>query len=218
MFFKKKKVFKDDRGLNEMEKNFLISLTNKLAFKFPLLKKQIENKGIIGISIDPLRKKGGYIFTLDAIVYENLEDKNLNPFILRNIISKNWNGQSVQIEVYTSNGLMSGFFVSDNLESIDPSTIAIESLYVKHSRNDDIKEVRELFLRMQPYSKILDLSDSFRITIQEKDFFTVKALGDGSYLAIDKGGCLYELTHDPFLIQLKYGSLDSFLESLKGSG
>lgn len=112
---------------------------------------------------------------------------------------------------------MSGFFVSDNLESIDPSTIAIESLYVKHSRNDDIKEVSELFLRMHPYSKSLDLSDSFRITIQEKYFFTVKALGDGNYLAIDKGGCLYELTHDLFLIQLKYGSLDSFLESLKGS-
>lgn len=161
---------------------------------------------------------GGYIFRLDAIVYENLEDKNLNPFILRNIISKNWNGQSVQIEVYTSNGLMSGFFVSDNLESIDPSTIAIESLYVKYSRNDDVKDVSELFLRMQPYRKNLDLSDSFRITIQEKDFFTVKALGDGNYLAIDKGGCLYELTHDPFSIRLKYGSLDSFLETLKESG
>lgn len=214
MFFKKKKVFKDDRGLNDMEKNFLISLTNKLGFKFPLFKKQVEDGGIIGISIDPLRRKGGYIFTLDAIVYENLENKGLNPFILRNIISKNWNGQSVQIEVYTSNGLMSGFFVSDNLESIDPSTIATESLYVKHSRNDDIKEFSELFLRIQPYSKSLDLSDSFRITVQGKDFFTVKALGDGNYLAIDKGGCLYELTHDPFSIRIKYATINSFLESL----
>lgn len=41
-----------------MEKSFLLSLTNKLAFKFPLFKKQFENEGIIGISIDPLRKNG----------------------------------------------------------------------------------------------------------------------------------------------------------------
>lgn len=214
MFFRKKRVFKEDRVLNETERNFLISLTDKLGFKFPLFKKQFEDAGIIGISIDPLRRKGGYIFTLDVIVYENLENKSLNPFILKNIISKNWNKQNVQIEVYTSDGLMSGFFVSDNLESIDPSAIATESLYVKHSRNDDIKDVSELFLRMQPYRKSLNLSDSFRITIQEKDFFTVKALGDGNYLAIDKGGCLYELINDPFSIRLKYATINSFLESL----
>jgi hypothetical protein len=53
----------------------------------------------------------------------------------------------------------------------------------------------------------LDIENTFKIEIPEGDFYTIKDLGDGNYLAVDEHGVVYELLHDPYSIVKKANSI-----------
>lgn len=56
--------------------------------------------------------------------------------------------------------------------------------------NDDAKDelLKNLNTDDEKYLKFIDLENTFKIEIKERDFYVIKNLEDGNYLAMDKNG------------------------------
>lgn len=214
--FGKKKLFKTEKELSPSQLLFLEKLTDNLLGSYPEFKKQFESGVITAISSNPLGRHGAYSFTLDNEKWDLLCDKAKMSFRIIGISAMSTDkSEEVKIEISTNEGLMIGLFSSMDIEKIDTQSLNADFAFEKHFSNSEIQEIEGIIEYLKPFAKKLDLSTIFKFRIKEMDYFAIKGVGDGNYLAVDKNGKVFELIHDPFKIEVVFNSLEEFVESLR---
>lgn len=210
--FRKKKPFKNDKELTQKEFVFLNELAERLSFLYPSFKDQMQEGVVIAMSPNPLGRKGSYSFTLDSVKWEKLCNKTQNSFKILGILANKGNHR-VEIEVSTNEGLMIGFFCPEPIELMDPFSIDTSHIYEKHFVNPEADEIAEIINHLKPHAKKLDLSTCFKIKL-DTEYYTIKDLGNGNYLAVTKRGEVFELLHDPLQLKKIYNTLQEFTRNL----
>ena len=211
--FKKNKIFKNDKELSEQELLFLTEVTDRLHFAYPSFKKQLQEDVIKAIAPDPIGGKGSYIFTLDSDQWEKCCDKLTPNFQILGIYANNIEGARTSISIYTHEGLMIGFHCLNAIGTLDLLSIDVSSICEKYFINPEAEEVAEIIAYLKPYAKKLNLSTCFKIKL-DIDYYTVKDLGNGNYLAINKAGEVFELYHDPVRVKKLYNVVDDLIRNL----
>ena len=57
------------------------------------------------------------------------------------------------------------------------------------------------------------LKNTFKVVINNEEFYVLHDIGDGDYLVVTKKGVVFKITHDPFVIEKINDSLKEFLLS-----
>lgn len=61
----------------------------------------------------------------------------------------------------------------------------------------------------------LDINLTFKIDVDEGEFYVIKDLGDGNYLSMDQNGAVYRMIHDPYKIEKIVEDKENFYQALK---
>ncbi|QIY82520.1 hypothetical protein HER18_02670 [Chryseobacterium sp. NEB161] len=204
---------KNDFQFGDDEVEFFRNIIKILPQRYSYLESQITKEFILKFKPNQLGYKYSYTFVLNA----NLENKFLRKDVPQYYIIKNigiWENV-LNIMIYIELDIITGYiggFKSESLDfkNFDFSRSDLSKLTEKHFSNQDREELLKIIgeVDKQKESK-LDIEDTFKIEIPEGDFYTIKNLGDGNYLAVDKQGVVYELLHDPYSVLKKADSINS---------
>ena len=133
----------------------------------------------------------------------NFEIKNIQ------IIS---DGQQYPLDLTIYQGLWIGFDTPKNIKDFKNyqfDTSKVEKAKSKFAADDKIKKLVK-GLR----SNELNLDDLSEMELEGKNYYQIRDLEDGNYIAIDSKGQVFGLTHDPFKIELLNKSVEGFVESV----
>lgn len=199
------KKAKKERYFTDKEISFFTEVIKILPTRYHYLLKQLNKDFLISFTPNDLNFKDWYSVQLNANLEKQYGKKKLGYFQLQNILL--FNKRSNQKEKLTLSfleGMFIGFFIQDtNFENFLVEKYDISSLKEKHFKNDNDKKALINIIGKLSTEKLsyFDIDDTFKIEIPEGDFYTIKDLGDGNYLAVNEEGEVYELTHDPYCIK-----------------
>lgn len=187
--------------------------------KYEYLLAQINDNFLIAFKENVLGFKDSYTFLLNAELEPIYINKKLPPFfILQNI--KIWN--KIKDDFISINlNILSGYLGGFNIESIefsnfDLTKIDISGINEKLFENKDLKT----FLMQADFNSIErelfeeKINYTYSINIPEGIFYYIDDIRNGDILAIDRGGNVYVLIHDPYEVK-KIFSKDDFFVLLK---
>jgi hypothetical protein len=207
-------LFKKPKKANEFaEKDitFFKEIIKLLPTRYHYILKQLNSDFLISFKPNDLNFKDWYSVQLNAKLEKTYSNPKLGYFQLQNIYIFNKRSQKQeQIILSFLEGLFIGFFIEDiTFENYELGQYNTSSLREKHFKNDsDQKELLKIIGKINDQQKSkLDIENTFKIEIPEGDFYTIKDLGDGNYLAVDEHGVVYELLHDPYSIVKKANSI-----------
>ncbi|UII33166.1 hypothetical protein LVD17_04910 [Fulvivirga ulvae] len=84
-------------------------------------------------------------------------------------------------------------------------------MHEKHFQDEEKNELQNIIQNhLKDIESQLDLHDTFKIEIPEGEFYVIKNLGDGNYLAVDTYGKVYGMIHDPYEIDKLFESIADF--------
>jgi len=191
---------------------FLHNIIEILPSKYGFLKEQINTDFILGLEKSKMNNNR-YSMLLNANLYSKFENKSLpNYFIIEKVfVWENKIKNYIPINISISKGLIiSVELTSIDFKNFDFSRIDLSKLTEKHFSNQDKEELLKIIGEVDKQRESqLDIEDAFKIEIPEGDFYTIKNLGDGNYLAVDNQGVVYELIHDPYSVTKKAENINS---------
>ncbi len=207
-FLNKKNRIKED------DYRFLKAVTKQLLSSYPYLLNQVSKDFILDKKRNDLGDKGTYTLTLNASLENKYFNKSLPQFfIIKNIEVWNKSKKSFEeIELHILEGMLAGFRIVSDYGDLDLDKINTSKVIEKNFKNDD-KEQLENILSINQESKLRDLLDiesTFKIEIEEGEFYVIKDLGNGNYLAVDKKGSIYGMIHDPYEVEKIYDNKEVF--------
>lgn len=215
LFKKKKKNFPTD-DLTTTDMDFLNTVANALADRFPNFRKQIELGVIVGKIERFVYGEGTYYFELDGDKSKKMEDKAAGYYHVTNILFSNKSGRPENLKLYVLEGVIYGYQCTASIEELDLPTINVHQVWVKRMESKDDKLVASFFKGFEKkFLSTFDLGESFKIELNKLELYTIKNLQDGNYLAINAKGEVYELIHDPYSVKKVFENVDELYHSGK---
>jgi len=210
--FRKKKVIQENDYI------FLKAVMKALSNKYPYLLPQVSKEFILDKTLNQLGDIGTYTITLNAKLESKYSNKSLPQFFIIKDISiwNNLKGKFEQIELHILEGMIAGFKVTSEYSDLDLKKIDISKIKEKHFNNDERDTLKKIIGSVTDnLSSKLDIEGTFKVKIPEGEFFTIKDLGDGNYLSMDKDGAVYGMIHDPYEVEKLFDNKEVFFEALK---
>jgi hypothetical protein len=197
-FLKKKKIASNK--LNLIEASFISVIINGLSKQYPQFKQQLELETFVGITHDPLGPVGSFTYTLNDNSWQKICSIGESNFDIKNILFGNCNKERVVVDVYTMEGLIFGYHTTENISNINLDTIDVSNIWEKRFVSDDYTEIASVVNKLPKVdqNKLNMLKNTFKISINQAEYYPVHDIGDGNYYAIDKNGSVFKITHDPF--------------------
>lgn len=214
MIFKKNKP-KTEEPLSDKEISIFLEIANKLFYKYPYLKRQINNDFLIAKRPNALGEKGTYTILLNQNLEKQYYTPSLEFFIIKNIKAKT-NSSSVDIELHILQGMLVGFYLPTNLDEVILETIDTEKCFEKKFIEKDREKTKGLIKNLinnKCYEK-LDIGSSFKIELPEGFFYTIKDLDNGNYIALNETGEVYLLEYNPYLIKKIHNNIEEYCLTL----
>lgn len=211
--FKKKKAVVP--VLTDAQKKFIGVIASSLRNMYPRFQNQFELDTFAYVARNAIGGPGSFVFGIYNDPWKKLCDTTVDNFDIRNILFKDFDNNQVSVSLYVSEGLIIGYHCDVPIESINLDSIEIGGIFEKHFLNDDLSEI-SMFLdeiEKDELKKLNTLSNAYKVLIEEKEFFIIHVKGDGNFLALDKTGTLFILSHDPLSIQCVNKSLNEFLKT-----
>jgi hypothetical protein len=111
--------------------------------------------------------------------------------------------------------MLAGFTVTSKYRDLDFSRIDVTRIKEKHFKDEDKEELSKILGKIdKDLLSQLDVEDTFKIEIEEGEFYVIKNLGDGNYLSITKQGAIYGMIHDPYEVELLFENKEDFFKAL----
>ncbi|WP_103072487.1 fibroblast growth factor [Aquimarina sediminis] len=212
------KLFKRKNRIKEIDYTFLSLISKKLEASYPYLLQQVSSDFIIGKKKNKLGEIGSYTLILNASLESKFSNKSLSKFFIIEKI-KIWNKLKMKfenVELHILEGMLAGFRLESDYGDLDLDKIDIQNIKEKHFNNQDKDDlIKILKIEDEKLLKFIDLENTFKIEIDEGDFYVIKDLEDGNYLAMDKKGAVYGMIHDPYEIEKLYNTKESFFNDLE---
>lgn len=210
--FNKKK--KNPQGLTEKENQFISEIINALALKYPLFKKELDLGVFAWVAPNKVSGEGSFVFGINNEVWQKISDASKGNFLIKNIRFEDNDKNKVVVELYTTEGLVVGFGTTEQIENINLTSIDVSNIWEKHFINEDYSEIEHIIglLNKEQLRKLDMVKNTFKIEIGENTYYPVQDIGDGNYLAIDKTGKVFKITHDPFEVKNAFDTVFELLE------
>jgi hypothetical protein len=206
--FKKPNKIKE---FTEKDITFFREIIKLLPTRYHYILKQLNSDFLISFKPNDLNFKDWYSNQLNANLEKSYSNPKLGYFQLQNIYIFNKKSlKEEKIILSFLEGMFIGFFIEDmKFENFDLRQYNTSNLREKHFKNDgDKDQLLKIIGQVNDQQKSkLDIEDTFKIEIPEGDFYTIKDLGDGAYLAVDAHGVVYDLTHDPYSVTKRADSI-----------
>jgi hypothetical protein len=206
-------IFKKKDIIDDGEIEFLRSVISRLPSKYFYLLNQATKEFILSKKINPLGEPGSYTLLLNASMEKKYSNKNLPSFFIIKGF-KVWNNAKNDfdnIELDIMEGMLAGFRITGNYKDLDLSKSDITGIEEKHFKNHDKDIVMDILRNVDERTmRKLDINDTFKIELAEGEFYTIKNLKDGNYLAVNKKGEVYALIHDPYVVKKLFTSFAEF--------
>ncbi|WP_421938453.1 hypothetical protein [Pedobacter sp.] len=196
---------------------FLDKIVGQLPTKYEYLLHQINAEFLIGKEPNILGKGKTYTILLNA----NLEHQYVNHELPNLIIIKDilvWNkitDKNEIVELHIVQGMLAGYRLDCDSRVLDLDRISMSHVKEKNFLNKEKHNVDKLFINTDPEVLArLDIENTFKISIHDKDYFVIKDLGDGNYISVDNLGKVYGMIHDPYEIDALFESIEGFVSEL----
>jgi len=181
----------------DLLRNIFDSLPNDLCELFlDQINNRLHRGVLIGLSDIP-----GYVsLTFNPQIYKIYYNKNGRNFKYTNIkVFDTVSERFVDFEIYFSSGVVNGYRIVNNqkvkfdVHKIDTSVL--KKVYLDNKDYDRISKVLT-----SDEKKKINPTEVFLVTLDKKDYYHLKDLEDGDFIAIDTKREVYKVTHDPFEI------------------
>ncbi|MES2512662.1 MAG: hypothetical protein V4580_00905 [Bacteroidota bacterium] len=173
-----------------------------LKYNYVYLLPQISSDFIIGKKINGYGDKGAYTLILNQLLEEKFRNKGSPLFIIKNINIIDSKNEKYVLEFHVFEGILVGYYCSIELDELIVNSVTILNIYEKHFINHDKNRLLKMVSNVgEKQVKQMDLENSFCISIENKNYYTIKSIGNGDYLTVDDNLDLFSLHHDPFEIK-----------------
>lgn len=210
-------IFKNPKKVNEFtdkEITFFKEVIKLLPIRYHYIINQLNKNFLISFKPNDLSFKDWYSVQLNAKLEKEYSKPSLGYFQLQNILIFNKRTKiKEKLTLSFLEGMFIGFYIQDaRFDNYILSEYDISGLKEKHFKNDGDKN--DLLKIIGDISKEhllqFDLENTFKIEIPEGNFYTIKDLEDGNYLALNEKGEVYELMHDPYSVRKIANSIVNF--------
>jgi len=211
--FKKKK----SKSIQEWELPFLSGLVVKLPKKYSFLTNQMETEFILDSLENVFLKNGWKTIVFNQNQYDSFLNKTLN-FKLSGIKVYDSGQQAYKnVELDINNGILIGYRIEGTFSgNFDFNKIDLSRFQEKTIDNEDKESLEFIIGTLDETTKsILDLENTFKLELEEGEFYTIKDLGNGDYLSVDNFGAVFGIIHDPPEVERLFDNMDGFFKALK---
>jgi len=193
-FFKRTK-------LQHWEIDLLKTVLNKLDGDYSILLNQINEGLIKSVLIDASDIPGYVLFRKNHDIF-NKYYKDIRCYILSDIkVFNKKNSTYLKYDIYILSAVVNGYSlnsVSSGKLDLDLNKIDISSFKVKYLDEFDYERVVKILDKNE--IKLINPSNVYSIFLDNKEYFHLKDLEDGDFIAIDSKKNIYKIKHDPFEI------------------
>ncbi|MCV6630953.1 MAG: hypothetical protein OIF50_13965 [Flavobacteriaceae bacterium] len=211
------KLFSKKKLIKKQDYIFLRVVVKALPKKYSYLIPQVCEEFILDKKPNQLGDKGTYTLSLNAKLESNFSNKSLPQFfVLKDVYV--WNmvkGSFEQIELHILEGMLAGFRVNAKYSELDFNKIDTLKIKEKHFIIEEKEFLKRLIGKMpeEVYYQ-LEIESTFKIELEEENYYVLKDLKDGNYLAMDEKGAVYAMIHDPYEIEKIFDTKESFFDAL----
>ncbi|QLG44901.1 hypothetical protein [Costertonia aggregata] len=112
--------------------------------------------------------------------------------------------------------MLAGFRVNAKYSELDFEKIDTSKIKEKHFKNEEKEFLKTLIGKVsKDILSQLDIKSTFKIELEDGDFYVLKDLEDGNYLSMNEKGSVYGMIHDPYEVEKLFDTKESFFEALK---
>jgi hypothetical protein len=182
-----------------------IELLKNIFSKIPEdIGKRIYRQVESGLLRDVSIRSGGipnYVgFKYNPSLYYDFYDAKGKNYKLSNILVKDsFSAEYLPITIYIGYEMINGYSIDKNVSKykFDVNDVNIGSMHKVY-----IGEYNTLILSLLTKQErdVINESDIYETTLNNKDYYHLKELEDGDFVGIDKNNNIYKITHDPFEI------------------
>lgn len=211
-FFRKKN--KVVRVFTNNEKKFITTIINSLHSLYPTFKIELDLEAFQYVAPNKIGGKNSYVFGINNDVWKKICDSNINNYDIKNIRFKDNNANNFFVDLYLSEGLIIGYTLPVDINSVNFDTINIDQIWEKHFLNEDYTEIEHVFklLTTDQLKKLNMVKNTFLIKIKDSSYYPIHDIEDGNYIAIDREGLVYKINHDPFGANKIYDSITEYCQ------
>jgi hypothetical protein len=209
-FSKKNQVI---RTFSSNEKMFIITIINSLYSQYPKLKLELDLEALQYVAPNKIGGKNSFVFGINNDVWKKICDPRIDNYDIKNIRFKDKNESFFSVDLYLSEGLIIGYTLPVDINSVNFDSINVDHIWEKHFINEEYNEIENILeLLSKDQLKKLNLTkNSFKIKIKNSIYYPIYDLEDGNYIAIEKNGSVYKITHDPLNANRIYDSITDFI-------
>ena len=123
-----------------------------------------------------------------------------------------------EVQLDISFGSLVGFYIKSKYKNLDWTKVDL-SQFLENDYGKNVDESRVVVdkylgdLNSKDRNK-LDLGDVFSVEVNGQIYYTIKSIGDGDYVAIDKNGGVFFLKHDPLSVKKIAKNVDEYLKNV----
>ena len=210
--------FRKRNRIKQEDYRFLRAVVTTLPSKYSFLVGQVSEEFILNKKVNTLGDKGTYSLILNAELESKFSNKSLPYFfILKDIYI--WNEVQKafdQIELHVLEGMLAGFKIYAKYSQLDLTRIDTTQVKEKLFKDEDKEYLVNLIGHVsQDILAQLDIKSTFKVEIEEGDFYVIKDLQDGNYLSMDENGAVYGMIHDPYEVEKLFETKEAFFLALK---
>lgn len=162
----------------------------------------IDNGLFKGIWLNASTIPGYNAFRFNPEVYKRYSDPKGQNFKITGIrVYDTKSAAFLPYEVYFYKGIIDGYALTGNKHMVvDPDTVDVSDFRKQVIGDEDYKRIAHLFSNQE--KKLLNPFEIYAITLGNVEFFHIKALEDGNFIAVDLHKTFYRVTHDPFEVKI----------------
>lgn len=161
---------------------------------------QVEDGVLVGVMIGCSYRPNyvGFVFG-DSRKYENRRSASycLSGIRVKDAVA----GSMLPVTIFVYDDLIAGYHIDVNWQikkyQFDPSVVDISKVRKAEKKNKDLGHI--LYLLNDEECKWID-QDVYPVELEDKEYFHIRELEDGDFLAIDMENSIYKITHDPYEI------------------
>ena len=202
---------KETTSLKKWEKDLLVKTFRLLGNDYTLYEEQITTGIIESVRINKLNSNFKR-FRLNVKLLNKFENKKGRSFFLHNIkVFDNISNKYFTLSLDFGFGLILGYSMNESVNfNPEIEVINVDSIYKTYYGEDDFNKIKFLFSKEELL--LINPSEVYELDLLGKIYYHLIDLEDGDFLAIDIDKNIYEITHDPFEINLQKNELVNLLK------
>lgn len=152
----------------------------------------------------------GYIsFGFNPQLLKKYEKRKERDFKVTNIkVYDSKTCDYLSYSIYMSSGMIAGYALgAGKKHKVDINTIDVSNFRKEFFENSDYKRIALVLDKQE--KELINPADIYAVSITDKEYFHIKDLEDGDFIALDVNKVVYKVTHDPLeVIKLEKSIVD----------